>query len=74
MYANANAFNLNIYTFAWSGSTTTYFARYKEPFSKLLQHPKPEVRIWARSVLRRLDNSVQRARNEDEEDEALGEH
>ena len=68
------AVELNIYTFGWSGSRTTYFARYKEPFSKLLRHPKPEVRSWVRSVLRRLDNSVQRARSEDEEEEALGEH
>ena len=68
------AVELNIHTFGWSGSVTTYFAPYKEPFSKLLQHPKPAVRSWARTVLRRLDSSVQRARNEDEEEEALGEH
>ena len=63
----------NVYTFGWSGSRTTYFARYKEPFSKLLQHPKQGVRSWARNVLRNLDDSVQMARNEDEETEARGE-
>ena len=68
------AVELNIHTFGWSGSMTNYFAPFMGPFRKLLQHPKPEVRSWARSVLRQLDNSVDRARNEDEEDEALGEH
>ena len=63
----------NIHTFGWSGSLTTYFAPYKEPFSRLLQHPKLKVRSWARTVLRQLDNSVERARDEDEETEALGE-
>ena len=67
------AIESNIHTFGWSGSLTTYFAPYKEPFSKLLQHPKLKVRSWARTVLRQLDNSVERARDEDEETEALGE-
>ena len=68
------AVELNIYTFGWSGSRTTYFAYYKEPFSKLLNHPKPKVRTWARIMLRQLDNSLKGAHNEDEETEALGEH
>ncbi len=67
------AIESNIHTFGWSGSLTTYFAPYKEPFSKLLLHPKLKVRSWARTVLRQLDNSVERARDEDEETEALGE-
>ena len=68
------AVELNIDTFGWSGSMTTYFAPYKEPLSKLLQHPKPKVRSWARILLRQLDDSVERARSEDEEREALGGH
>ena len=67
------AIESNIHTFGWSGSLTTYFAPYKEPFSKLLLHPKLKVRSWARTVLRQLDNSVERARDEDEETEARGE-
>ena len=34
---------------------TTYFALYKEPLNKLFQHPKPEVRSWAKTMLRQLD-------------------
>ena len=34
--------------FGWSGSVTNYFAPFMEPFRKLLQHPKPEVRSWAK--------------------------
>ena len=67
------AIESNIHTFGWSGSLTTYFAPYKEPFSKLLQHSEPKVRSWAKTVLRQLDNSVEKARDEDEETEALGE-
>ena len=68
------AVELNIHTFGWSGSMTNYFAPFMGPFRKLLQHPKPEVRSWAKVVLRQLDNSVERARNQDKEVEALGEH
>ena len=62
----------NIHTFGWSGSMTTYFAPYKEPLSKLLQHPKPKIRSWAKIVLGQLDDSVEWAHSEDEEREALG--
>ena len=61
----------NIHTFGWSGSRTTYYAPYKEPLGKLLQHSKPEVRRWARIMLRQLDDVVANAREEDEEREAL---
>ena len=67
------AIDLNINTFGWMGSMTTYFALYKEPLNKLSQHPKPEVRSWAKTMLRQLDASVANARSRDEEQEALGE-
>ena len=63
---------ISIHNFGWSGSRSTHFTRFKEPFSMLLQHPKPDVRSWAKNVLRNLDDSVQMAHNEDEEREALG--
>ncbi len=61
----------NIHTFGWSGSRTTYYAPYKEPLGKLLQHPRPEVRRWAKIMLRQLDDVVANAHKEDEEREAL---
>ena len=67
------AIDLNIHTFGWMGSMTTYFARYMEPLNKLFQHPKPQVRSWAKTMLRQLDASVANARRLDEEQEAVGE-
>ena len=63
----------NIHTFGWTGSMATYYTPYKDPLSKLLRHPKPKVRRWARRLLRRLDGDIENARNEDEQREALGE-
>ena len=61
----------NIHTFGWSGSRTTYYAPFKEPLGKLLQHPRPEVRRWAKIMLRQLDDVVANSHKEDEEREAL---
>ena len=63
----------NIYTFGWAGSETTYYAQYEKPLSELSQHPQPAVAGWARSMRRRLRASLDRARNEDEEEEAWDE-
>ena len=63
----------NIDSFGWRGSRASYYAPYKGPLSKLVQHQKPRVNGWARSMLRQLDAMVEAARNEDEEREALAE-
>ena len=60
----------NIYTFGWAGSETTYYAQYEKPLGELSEHPQPAVAGWARSMRRRLQASLDRARNEDEEEEA----
>ena len=60
----------NIFTFMWSGSTTTYFARYEEPLSSLLEHPEPRLRRWAKDMIRQLRMAAESARNEDDEWEA----
>ena len=60
----------NIGTFGWSGSTTTYYVLYEQPLNTLLQHAKPQVRRWAKSMIRQLREDVQRARNFDEEQNA----
>lgn len=57
-------------TFSWTGSLTTYFARYKAPFTGLLNHPLAKVRRWARRTLDWLDEEIHKARNDDEEFEA----
>ena len=62
----------NIRTYGWSGSRTNYYALYKEPIGRLLQHSKPEVSRWAKTVLRQLDDAIVGAKEADEEREALG--
>lgn len=59
-----------MHTFGWWGSLTTYFALYEKPFRALLDHPKGKVRRWARRTLRRLSDSINAARDQDEEWEA----
>ena len=63
----------NIHTFGWSGSQSTYFALYQEPLKALVDHPKPQVRGWVRSLLRYLDSTIKNALDEDEELEAYDE-
>ena len=63
----------NIRTSGWFGSRTNHYALYKEPIGRLLQHSKPEVRRWAKTVLRQLDDDVENAHNEDAERYAMGE-
>ena len=67
------AIESNINTFGWVGSKTTYYAPYKVPLGKLLQHPNSDVRSWAKKMRRKLDEAVANARNEDEGRAALGE-
>ena len=64
------AIDRNVNSFGWSGSATTYYARYEHPFAELTRHPRLAVRRWAKSMLRRLRASRERARNEEEEEEA----
>ena len=64
------AIDRNVNSFGWSGSATTYYARYEHPFAELTRHPRLAVRRWAKSMLRRLRASRERARNE--EDVAIG--
>ncbi len=63
-------FSENMITFSWTGSVTTYFARYKAPFEGLLNHPIAKVRHWARRTLHWLDEEIQKAHGDDEEFEA----
>ena len=60
----------NMVTFSWTGSLTTYFARYEAPFRELLDHPLAKVRHWARRTLSWLNEEIRKARDDDEEFEA----
>ena len=64
------AVSLNMGSFGWSGSVTNYFALYREPLRTLYDHPKWQVRRWAKAMLRHLDTWIENARNEDEERDA----
>ena len=61
---------VNIHSFGWWGSLTTYFAKYKAPVESLLAHPRPQVARWARRMLRALDDEIARAQRNEEEDDA----
>ena len=63
----------NVRASGWFGSRTNHYALYKEPIGRLLQHSKPEVRRWAKTVLRQLDDDIENAHNEDAERYAMGE-
>ena len=65
-----DAVTSNMHTFGWTGSFTTYFARFEEPLQALAEHPKVKVRRWARKLLRRVHSEMDRARKDDEEVEA----
>ena len=64
------AVSLNMGNFSWSGSVTNYFTLYLEPLRTLCNHPKRQVRRWAKAMLRHLDARTEHARNEDEERDA----
>lgn len=51
----------------WLGSLATYYAPYREPMIQLTDHAKPGVRRWARSVVRKLDDAIEKARRQEEE-------
>ena len=61
------AIELNVYNFGWWGSVAAYYRQYDMPLDGLSKHPRPEVRRWARSMLRKLHASIEQAREEEEE-------
>lgn len=65
------AIDRNMGTFTWSGSMATYYSLHRESLGSLRNHPKRQVRRWARATLRRLDTQIQNALDEDAEREAL---
>ncbi len=62
--------SLNIETFGWMGSVTNYYALFQPALTALCEHPRRQVRRWAQSMLRRLDDAIKNAHDEDQEEEA----
>ena len=61
----------NLHTFGWSGSRANYFIPLKQPLTKLLDHPKRQVRRWATATLRDLETAIQNAHKDDEERDGM---
>ena len=61
----------NMHTGGWAGPEEGYWTPYQEPVGKLLNHPSPKVRKWAKDTLRWLAKTIDAARTRDAEEEAL---
>lgn len=60
----------NMHTFGWSGSRTTYYARYVEPLRSLENHSIGAVRRWAQVMLTQMRKNFDSAKIEDDEQTA----
>ncbi|MCY3821499.1 MAG: hypothetical protein OXH52_19460 [Gammaproteobacteria bacterium] len=60
----------NMHSFTWSGSLTTYFARYLGPLETLHDHPIPRVARWAKRMGRLLEREIKQESARDDEYEA----
>ena len=61
----------NLNSFRWVGSVAPYFKAHIEPLKVLRTHPRKKVRRWASGALRRIEERINDARNEDQEQAAL---
>ena len=64
------AIGANMNTFMWWGSMANYYALYREPLGSLDNHPRRQVRDWAKAELRQVERQIESARGEDEEQAA----
>ena len=62
-----NAISRNLYNFGWSGSRATYYAFFRAPLRTLSNHPRWQVRRWAKNMLRKLAKEIDNANKEYEE-------
>lgn len=60
----------NMHTFGWSGSLTSYFALYEQPFASLHMHPMAGVRRWARKMSDSIARQITQEQQSDDEQEA----
>ncbi len=66
------ALESNIHTYSWSGSSASYYPRYREPLERLCTHPKAGVRQWAEKMRGQVARCITRETIRDEEREAKG--
>lgn len=64
------AVSSNIHSFSWTGSLTTYYARFLGPLDNLATHPNPRVGRWARRMRLQLEREVKKAKAHDDEYQA----
>ena len=64
----------NMHTFGWTGSRATYFALYEAPLRELMKHPIGAVRRWAKTMLDQVLAEIQKAKSEDDEQQAEWNH
>ena len=62
-----NAVDRNMNSFTWAGSAASHYELHKEPIRALCSHPGRQVRRWAERMLRRLDDEIKNARDDDDE-------
>jgi hypothetical protein len=61
---------LNMHTFGWMGSLTTYYALYEQPLRSLSEHSIGAVRRWAQVTLTQMRQQIDSAKMQDDEQEA----
>lgn len=64
------ALESNIHTYSWSGSSASYYSRYRQPLERLRTHPKAGVRQWAEKMRGQVARCIARETIRDEEREA----
>ena len=57
----------NIGSFGWTGSRIPYYEGIEKMMNELLDHKFTEVRKWAETMIKNLDNTILKERIEDEE-------
>ena len=62
----------NIHTYSWSGSSASYYSRYRAPLERLCRHREPRVQEWAEKMLQEVKHWIRRETIRDEEREAWG--
>ena len=70
------AIDSSVCTEGWSGSVgaiheigpeEAFYTKYRKPVQHLLEHPNKKVRRWAKPMLRKIEERVRQARNNDDE-------
>ena len=66
------AFESNIHTYGWFGSSADHYTRLQEPLERLRTHPKSGVRQWAEKMSGQVARCLTRGTIREEEREELG--